>query len=91
MNSQQANELIDRLAQLPCSAVQVAELAANNFWSEIMLLCNGFSPKEAQTCFQIYNNLAGENFTKDQIKSHPLYDEFMTALNSHEMPRPVNF
>jgi p-methyltransferase len=91
MNSKEAFALAEELMKEPKYSVHAPELSANEFWSEIMLYCNGFTRDEAQLAFQTFNLYRGRNVPAAEIQRAPSYAKLRSVLLRREMPIPKNF
>jgi p-methyltransferase len=91
MTSKEAFALTEELIKEPKYSVHAPELAANEFWSEIMLYCNGFTKDEAQLAFRTFNRHMGQHTSAKKIQVSPEYAELRSVLLRHEMPLPKNF
>jgi radical SAM superfamily enzyme YgiQ (UPF0313 family) len=91
MTSAQAFALCESLRNEPSYAVHVPELAANNFWTEILFFTNGFTVSEAQFLVRVFNNHLGADLEADAYRSGAEYAELRALLGRHQMPKPVNF
>jgi radical SAM superfamily enzyme YgiQ (UPF0313 family) len=90
MTSTEAFALTAELTRAPKYAVHAPELAANNFWTQIMFYSNGFSVEEIQHIFRGYNKRIGEDLNTAELRQSPEYAELRAILDRHPMPRPVN-
>jgi hypothetical protein len=91
MTSVQAFALAESMRNEPKYAVHAPELAANNFWTEILFFSNGFTTSEAQFLFRTYNRYLGHDLSAQQYRASGEYAELRAVLERHEMPRPINF
>ncbi len=91
MNSTEAFALAEELTHAPKYSVHAPELAANNFWTEILLYANGFSVEESQLAFRAYNRFIGKSVTPAEVQQAPEFPALCELLNRREMPRPVNY
>ena len=88
MTSGEAFALAEELKKEPKFSVHTPELSANEFWSEIMLYCNGFTKDEAQTAFRVFNGYMGQDTPAEEIHKSPEYGKLRSILLRHEMPKP---
>lgn len=91
MTSREAFALTASMIDAPKYAVHAPELAANNFWTEIMFYSNGFSAGETQQIFRTYNRHIGKNVDSQSFRLTREYQEVESLLARHEMPQPRNF
>jgi p-methyltransferase len=91
MTSEQAFALTAELKRAPKYAVHAPELAANNFWTEIMFYANGWTVAESQLAFKLFNRFEGADVTSQEIQQAPEFAPVCQALHRHEMPRPKNY
>ena len=90
MTSTEAFALTAELTRAPKYAVHAPELAANNFWTQIMFYSNGFTVEEIQHIFRGYNKRIGEDLNAAELRQSQEYTELRAILDRHPMPRPVN-
>ena len=90
MTSSEAFTLTAELTRAPKYAVHAPELAANNFWTEIMFYANGFSVDDAQFVFRTFNARLGQDVASDDYRRTPEYARLRQILERHELPSPVN-
>lgn len=90
MSSEEAYKITKEIISQPKYSVHVPELAANNFWSEIMLYCNGFSTEEAHFVLRTFNKYMGRYVSSKEIKQSIEYSELHAILSKHQMPKPIN-
>jgi p-methyltransferase len=91
MSSVEAFALAESMRTQPKYAVHAPELAANNFWTQILLYTNGFSTSETQFLFRTYNRHLGADLASGAYRESPEYAELRGILDRHEMARPVNY
>lgn len=88
MNSDQALELEEWAIQNTEHSVFTSELAAQCFWSEIILYCNGFSPSQVQTLLRAFNRHAGrDNSPADLLRCREFQDT-QRILRANDPPVP---
>jgi p-methyltransferase len=90
MTSEQAFALTAELKRAPKYAIHAPELAANNFWTEIMFYANGWTVDEARSAFRLFNRFEGMAVTAAELRAAPEYSGVAAALQRRPMPRPVN-
>ena len=90
MNSEEAYAITKQIISQPKYSVHMPELAANNFWSEIMFYCNGFSLDEAHYVLRTFNKYMGTNIQSSAFREHGDYKKLREILKVHEMPKPKN-
>ncbi len=91
MTSTEAFALAEKLIKEPKYSVHAPDLSSNEFWSEIMLYCNGFTKDECRLAFQAYNRYIGQDVSAAQVQASPEYAPLRSLLVKREMPKPQNY
>jgi radical SAM superfamily enzyme YgiQ (UPF0313 family) len=91
MTSTEAFALTASMIDAPKYAVHAPELAANNFWTEIMFYSNGYNASETQEVFKTYNRYVGHDLNSAEFGKSDEFRRLRSILDRHDMPRPVNF
>lgn len=88
MNSEQAHELETWAIENAKQAVYVSELTGQSFWSEVVLLSNGFSIDEVKEIISTFNRHSNRNQTLAAIQADPSFQRVQEILAGRELPPP---
>ena len=88
MDSNQALEGEQWAIENARNSIFMSELAAQCFWSEIILYANGFTPEEARPMVASFNRHAGKDQSWEAIQADPLFQETQRILLTRELPVP---
>jgi p-methyltransferase len=80
MDSAMARSLCDQLRDLPQKCVYADELAADGFWSSLMLLCNGVSREDVCDVWRSYSALMGNRFVRKEIENSIAYKKLVSIM-----------
>ena len=91
MTAPEAFVLAEQLSREPRYTIHAPDLAANEFWSQIILYSNGFTLADVRTAFATFNHFRGRAVTSEELEAAPETARLREVLKSHEMPRPINY
>ena len=86
-----AHKLAQEIKDLPARSIFTPEMAANEFWSQIILYCNGLTLDETRLAFQTFNQNMGLDSTASGLRADPAVQRLKQALAAHEFPPPAVF
>jgi len=87
MDVHQAMELEQSLIAGGEHSIFMTELGGRSFWTEIMLMSNGFTRSELRHAIATYNRFCGADHTKAELEADVGYRTLRTILRSHAMPQ----
>ena len=89
MDAAQAIELEQWMIQQPKRATYMSQLSTGQFWSEILLYCNGWSLGEAQAAARTFNRFAGRDTPSGALRADPQLRALADQLGRRELAEPA--
>lgn len=89
MDSHQAIELEQQIIKQARESVYVSQLSADTFWTELLLVTNGFQVPEVKEIVRVFNGLAGEDHRESDLRKSADVIRLRALLESREMAAPA--
>ncbi len=89
MDSRQAIELEQQIIHQARVSSYVSQLSADTFWTELLLVANGFSVGEVKRATRAFSALAGDNHLSTELAASPRINDLRQLLMAHPMAAPA--
>jgi p-methyltransferase len=88
MDVAEAMDLEEWIIDAPRSSVFITELAARNFWTELLLYSNGYDVSDAQELVRAFNRFMGRDTPLHEVLADPAFARLQALVLRRPMPDP---